>query len=58
MPERYEQCIVNDLDTVYGERGLLVDGLFNGRLMRRATFNPGFVVMMQRIDCFLAGTCP
>jgi esterase/lipase len=58
MPERYEQCMVNDLDTVYGERSLLVDGLFDGRLMRRATFNPGFAVMMQRIDCFFAGTCP
>lgn len=57
VPERYEQCLADDLDTVYGERSLLIDGLYDGRLMRRATFNPAFTAMMQQIDCFLAGTC-
>lgn len=57
VPERYEQCIGDDTDTVYGERSLLVDGLYEGRLLRRATFNPAFSSMMQRIDCFFAGSC-
>lgn len=58
MPERFAQCLSDDVDTVYGERSLLVDGLFEGRLLRRATFNPAFHPMMQQIDCFLAGQCP
>lgn len=57
LPERYEQCLGDDLETVYGERSLLIDGLYDGRLMRRATFNPAFDSMMQRIDCFFASTC-
>lgn len=57
VPERFEQCLADDTDTVYGERSLLVDGLFEGRLMRRATFNPAFYAMMQQIDCFLAERC-
>lgn len=57
QPEQYQQCTTDDIDTVYGERSLLVDGLYDGRLMRRATFNPGFADMMHRIDCFLAGDC-
>lgn len=58
LPERFEQCLNDDVDTVYGERSLLVDGLYEGRLLRRATFNPAFHTMMQQIDCFLAGQCP
>lgn len=57
VPDRYQQCMADDADTVYGERSLLVDGLFQGQLLRRATFNPAFPAMMQRIDCFLDGSC-
>jgi esterase/lipase len=57
LPERFEQCLGDDIETVYGERSLLLDGLFEGRLMRRATFNPAFAAMMERVDCFLADSC-
>ena len=57
QPDRHQQCLADDSGTVYGERSLLTDGLYNGRLMRRATFNPGFTDMMQRIDCFLSDSC-
>ena len=56
-PDRYLQCIEDDAGTVYGERSLLTDGLFEGRLLRRATFNPAFSSMMQQVDCFLAKNC-
>jgi hypothetical protein len=38
--ERMLTCNNDDIRTVYGERSLLDEGLYNGRLMRRATFNP------------------
>lgn len=56
-PEQMTQCLSNDADTVYGERSLMSDGLFQGRLLRRATFNPAFGHMMQRIDCFFTEGC-
>lgn len=56
-PDQMDECRQNDADTVYGERSLLVDGFYNGRLMRRATFNPLFAQMMEHIDCFLSATC-
>lgn len=55
--DRYQQCLIDDNNTVYGERNLLVDGLFEGRLLRRATFNPAFDSMMARIECFLSDQC-
>jgi len=55
--ERMLTCNNDDIRTVYGERSLLDEGLYNGRLMRRATFNPLFAVMMQQVDCFFSETC-
>ncbi|HLT64221.1 MAG TPA: alpha/beta fold hydrolase [Pseudohongiella sp.] len=56
-PERLQQCLTDDAQTVYGERSLLVEGLFEGRVLRRATFNPHFASMMEEIGCFLADQC-
>lgn len=56
-PDLMNECKQNDKDTLYGERSLLVDGFYEGRLMRRATFNPMFAEMMAHIDCFLSATC-
>lgn len=56
-PDQMNECKQNDADTVYGERSLLVDGFYDGKLMRRATFNPVFAEMMAHIDCFLSATC-
>lgn len=56
-PERFAQCTADDPASLYGERSLLVEGLYEGRVMRRATFNPDFGGMMQQIDCFLSGSC-
>jgi len=57
IPDQMNKCKQNDADTVYGERSLLVDGFYEGRLMRRATFNPLFAEMMAHIDCFLSASC-
>lgn len=57
LPEQMSQCLSNDANTVYGERSLMSDGLFEGRMLRRATFNPAFGDMMQRVDCFFSEGC-
>lgn len=56
-PERKSECLNNDTAAVYGERSLLTEGLFQGKLLRRATFNPAFGEMMSRADCFFSGNC-
>jgi esterase/lipase len=56
-PEQMLACKNDDSGTVYGERSLLDDGLYDGLLMRRATFNPLFTAMMERVDCFFSATC-
>ncbi len=55
--ERMLACINDDIGTVYGERSLLDEGLYDGMLMRRTTFNPVFAEMMVQVDCFFSATC-
>lgn len=55
--ERMLVCKNDDIGTVYGERSLLDEGLFEGMLMRRTTFNPVFAEMMAQVDCFFSATC-
>lgn len=54
---RYQQCWSVDEMTVYGERNLMTDGLYQGQLLRRATFNPFFDDMMASVQCFVEAGC-
>lgn len=55
---RYEQCMTGIDDTVYGEMSLLQgDGLLNGKLLRRSTFNPYFDEMITAMACFVDQEC-
>lgn len=57
-PERYRQCMNDPSATVYGENSLLdEDGLVNGKLLRRATYNPQFAQALDAMGCFLDQTC-
>jgi len=51
------ECLTEDSETVYGEHGLLNDGRYEGKLLRRATFNPRYEQMMTSIFCFLDQVC-
>lgn len=55
--ELRDQCLEQNEQTVYGERTLLVDGRFDGRLMRRNTFNPAFEEMVAAMHCLLESEC-
>lgn len=56
--ELYRQCMNDPLSTVYGENTLLgEDGTVNGKLLRRATFNPYFDTMLEAMTCFLKESC-
>ena len=55
--ERMLACKNDDTGTVHGERSLLDEGLYDGNLMRRTTFNPVFAEMMEQVDCFFSATC-
>jgi len=56
--ERYEQCMTDDASAVYGENSLRNEqGLVNGKLLRRSTFNPQFDRVVDEIACFVGGDC-
>ena len=58
LPDDYQACMVNDSETVYGESNIpLTEGRFDGKLLRRATFNPLFDAMMDRMICFIDNAC-
>ena len=50
-------CLTENSQTVYGEHSLLEDGRYEGKLLRRATFNPRYGQMMASIFCFLDTDC-
>lgn len=56
--ELYRQCMNDPQATVYGENTLLDgDGMVNGKLLRRATFNPYFDRVLDAMVCFLEENC-
>lgn len=56
--ERYEQCMTDDINTVYAEGGFMDEsGLYKGKLVRRSTFNPDFDRMIDTIACFIDEDC-
>lgn len=53
---RFRRCQEDDRDVVFGENNLReADGLYRGRLLRRATFNPLYGEMIEAVACFVAG---
>ncbi len=52
-PALRTQCQQDDQATVYGERGLGEQGLYNGKLVRRGTFNPYYDDQFESIVRFI-----
>jgi len=50
-------CLTEDSKSFYGEHSLLIDGRYEGKLLRRATFNPRYEQMLMSIFCFLEQDC-
>ena len=49
----YSQCVNDDAQTVYGESGLGSDGRYEGKLIRRGSFNPHYAQMIEHIERFI-----
>lgn len=49
----YNQCVNDDEQTVYGESGLGSDGRFEGKLIRRGSFNPHYAQLIEHIARFI-----
>ena len=49
----YTQCVNDDMQTVYGESGLGSEGRYDGKLIRRGSFNPHYAQMMESIERFI-----
>lgn len=57
-PERMLACQTNHDMTVYGENSILDEsGNYQGKLVRRSTFNPLYGQMLEAIECFMDGNC-
>ena len=56
--ENRDSCVQDPAATVYGENDLIDEnGLYQGKLLRRASYNPDFDAMMEQVRCFILGTC-
>lgn len=56
--EKYSACNTDDDITVYAENSLRdSQGMIDGKLVRRTTFNPLFDEMMTSILCFIEQSC-
>lgn len=54
----YARCQEDDAGTVYAEKNYRgEDGLYQGKLVRRSTFNPAYSSMIEAIGCFVDGSC-
>lgn len=52
-PELFAQCKDDGAQTVYGERGLGEQGRYQGKLVRRGTFNPHYAQMIEQMLGFI-----
>jgi predicted alpha/beta hydrolase family esterase len=58
FPERFQNCLSNDNDSVYAENNYVDEnGLFEGKIVRRTSFNSHYVEMIAQIECFIRETC-
>lgn len=53
----FQTCFDDPAQTVYGERNLGTDGRFEGKLIRRGSFNPHYTSMLDAIGCFVTDEC-
>lgn len=57
-PSAFEDCNSDNINTLYGENTLRdEDRRYQGRLLRRASFNPYYDEMLAAIGCFVDGEC-
>ncbi len=57
-PESMLACQTSNDMTVYGENSILdASGNYQGKLVRRSTFNPLYGQMLEAIGCFIDGNC-
>jgi esterase/lipase len=57
-PESFSSCSEDDSNTLYGESTLRDDNLlYQGKLIRRATFNPYYQDMVSAMACFIDTDC-
>lgn len=49
----FNTCVNDDAQTVYGERNLASDGRYNGKLVRRGSFNPHYEEMLEEVVRFI-----
>jgi esterase/lipase len=55
---RYQQCMNDEANTVYGETSLMdAEGLYQGKLVRRSSYNPRFDEMLAIMACFIEPEC-
>lgn len=58
FPDRYRRCLDGDGSAVYAENNYLdTEGEFNGRIVRRATYNPAYDELIADIQCFIEEDC-
>lgn len=58
VPGLLDQCLTDNSNTVYGENTVRDEGLlFQGRVVRRSSFNPMFDELMKSIACFVENNC-
>lgn len=53
----YDTCRHDATATVYGERNLGEGGRYEGRLVRRGSFNPHYDAMLAEMVCFIQADC-
>ena len=57
-PEAFASCNEDDADTLYGESTLQDENRrYQGKLLRRATFNPHYDELLAALTCFIDGDC-
>jgi len=54
----YSRCHEDDAASVYAEKNYRgEDGLYQGKLVRRSTYNPSYSNMIDQIACFIDKSC-
>jgi len=57
-PEKLQMCMHDDENTVYAENNYRdEEGFYEGKLVRRTSFNPDFAAMIGDIRCFVDRSC-
>lgn len=54
--QEFEQCVNDDSQTVYAETGAGEEKLYEGKLIRRGSFNPHYEFMLTQIVRFIEST--